>query len=80
MLNKPFSDGPAGRAAKEAHDSFVAAINEMKFRLNLDQDTSERSHHVEYPVDYLAHWPLAWPARRAGLWQVRRDHAPLCVR
>src|SRR5262249_39502335 len=38
-----------------------------------------RPHHVEYPIDDLAHRPLARPARRAGLPQVRRDDAPLCV-
>ena len=38
-----------------------------------------RPHHVEYPIDDLAHRPLARPARRAGLRQVRRDDAPLCV-
>src|SRR5215472_26252 len=38
-----------------------------------------RPHHVEYPIDDLAHRPLARPARRAGLRQVWRDDAPLCV-
>src|SRR6516164_8577069 len=36
-------------------------------------------HHVKYPIDDLAHRPLARPARRAGLRQVWRDDAPLCV-
>ncbi len=36
-----------------------------------------RPHDIENAVDDLAHRPLAWPARRAGLRQVRRDHEPL---
>src|SRR3984957_7646742 len=35
---------------------------------------------IEDAVDDLAHRPLARPACHTGLWQVRRDHAPLCVR
>ena len=38
-----------------------------------------RSHDIEDAVDDLAHRPSARPARSAGLWQVRRDHAPLRV-
>src|SRR3984957_15119065 len=38
-----------------------------------------RPHDVEDAVDDLAHRPLARPAHRAGLRQVWRDHAPLCV-
>jgi hypothetical protein len=38
-----------------------------------------RPHDIEDAVENLAHRPLPRPARRAGLRQVRRDHAPLCV-
>ena len=38
-----------------------------------------RPHDIEDAVDDLAHRPLTRPAHRAGLRQVRRDHAPLCV-
>jgi hypothetical protein len=38
-----------------------------------------RSHHVEYPIYDLAHRPGPWPARCAGLRQVRRNHPPLSV-
>ena len=38
-----------------------------------------RSHDIEDAVDDLAHRPSARPARGAGLRQVRRDHAPLCI-
>jgi hypothetical protein len=34
---------------------------------------------IEDAVDDLPHRPLARPACRAGLWQMRRDHLPLCV-
>ncbi len=38
-----------------------------------------RPHDIEDAVYDLAHRPLPRPARRAGLRQVRSDHAPLCV-
>ena len=36
-------------------------------------------HDIEDAIDDFPHRPLARPAHRAGLRQVRRDHAPLCV-
>src|SRR6516165_10092996 len=47
-------------------------------RLLRDQHETQRIC-ADDPSDDLAHRPLARPARRAGLRQVRRDDAPLCV-
>jgi len=57
------------------------AVNRPPWRQVVRQQAPRAAgpHDIEYPVDDLAHRPLARPAHRAGLRQVRRDHAPLCV-
>ena len=57
------------------------AVNRPPWRQVVRQQPprAARPHDIEDAVDDLAHRPLARPARRAGLRQVRRDHAPLCV-
>jgi len=57
------------------------AVNRPPWRQVLRQQAPRAAcpHDIEDAVDDLAHRPLAGPARRTGLRQVRRDHAPLCV-
>src|SRR5271168_5272685 len=57
------------------------AVNRPPWRQVVRQQAprAARPHDIENAVDDLAHRPLAGPARRATLRQVRRDHAPLCI-
>jgi len=57
------------------------AVNRLPWRQVFRQQAprAARPHDIEDAVQDLAHRPLARPARRAGLRQVRRDHAPLRI-
>src|SRR5271169_6496590 len=82
----PFAIGHYQRVVYPFKAAVVApggepAVNRPPWRQVVRQQAprAARPHNVEYPVDDLAHRPLARPAGRAGSWQMRRDYAPLCV-
>src|SRR4029079_2479095 len=77
------------------HDQCVIDLREAIFITELRKPAIDRAprrqvarqqapraagpHHIEDPVDDLAHRPNAWPARDVRRRQVRLDHAPFLI-